>query len=129
MSFFGEFPDPDLLWRDMDAATRSGETASVKAFLKEIPLDGEGRRRIAKTARRLVEKIRRRGAGQGGLHAFLHEYELSNQEGIVLMCLAETLLRIPDAETANRLIRDKLAEADWQGHLHKVHPRDSLNLS
>ncbi|HJN24004.1 MAG TPA: hypothetical protein QF509_08870 [Rhodospirillales bacterium] len=66
MSFFGEFPDPDLLWRDMDAATRSGETASVEALLKEIPLDGEGRRRIAKTARRLVEKIRRRGAGQGG---------------------------------------------------------------
>ncbi len=101
----------------MDAATRTDETACVDALLKEIPLDDEGRRRIARTARHLVEEIRRRGAGQGGLDAFLHEYELSNQEGVMLMCLAEALLRVPDAETANRLIRDKLAEADWQRQL------------
>ncbi len=117
MSFIGEFPDPDPLWRDIEAATRADETARVNALLMEIPLDDKGRRRIAKTARRLVEKIRRRGGGQGGLDALLHEYELSNQEGVVLMCLAEALLRVPDAETANRLIRDKLAEADWEGHL------------
>ena len=48
---------------------------------------------------------------------FWHEYELSSQEGVVLMCLAEALLRIPDAETADRLIRDKLGPADWEGHL------------
>ena len=46
--------------------------------------------------------------GQGGLDAFLQEYELSSREGVVLMCLAEALLRMPDADTADRLIRDKI---------------------
>ena len=64
MSFIGEFPDPDPLWRDIEAATRADETARVNALLMEIPLDDKGRRRIAKTARRLVEKIRRRGAAR-----------------------------------------------------------------
>ena len=47
----------------------------------------------------------------------MHAYELSSREGVVLMCLAEALLRIPDAETANQLIRDKLREADFKQHL------------
>ncbi|MGH6661566.1 MAG: proline dehydrogenase family protein, partial [Rhodospirillales bacterium] len=53
----------------------------------------------------------------GGLDAFLREYELTSEEGVVLMCLAEALLRVPDAATADRLIRDKIADADWQRHL------------
>ena len=73
--------------------------------------------RIAARARDLVHKVRAARLGQGGLDAFLHEYELSSREGVVLMCLAEALLRIPDAETANLLIKDKLADADWQRHL------------
>ena len=47
----------------------------------------------------------------------MSEYDLSSSEGIVLMCLAEALLRIPDAETADRLIADKLSDADWEAHL------------
>ena len=73
--------------------------------------------RIAARARDLVHKVRAARLGQGGLDAFLHEYELSSREGVVLMCLAEALLRIPDAETANLLINDKLAAADWGRHL------------
>ncbi len=64
-----------------------------------------------------MQKVRAARLGQGGLDAFLHEYELSSREGVVLMCLAEALLRIPDAETANLLIKDKLADADWRRHL------------
>ena len=56
-----------------------------------------------------MRKVRENRVGQGGIDAFLHEYELSSREGVVLMCLAEALLRIPDAETADQLIRDKLA--------------------
>ena len=69
--------------------------------------------RIAARARDLVARGAGPRLGQGGLDAFLQEYALSSREGVVLMCLAEALLRIPDAETADRLIRDKLAEADW----------------
>src|SRR6266851_9352819 len=54
---------------------------------------------------------------RGGLDAFLQEYALSSPEGVALMCLAEALLRIPDSETVDRLIRDKIASADWQRHL------------
>src|SRR3546814_15461577 len=73
--------------------------------------------RIGVRARALVKALRERRVGQGGLDAFLHEYELSSREGVVLMCLAEALLRIPDAETANLLIKDKLGDADWERHL------------
>ncbi len=66
---------------------------------------------------RLVTAVRRERLGKGGIDAFLHEYALSSPEGVALMCLAEALLRIPDAETVDRLIRDKLGEADWARHL------------
>ncbi|HEX6440580.1 MAG TPA: bifunctional proline dehydrogenase/L-glutamate gamma-semialdehyde dehydrogenase PutA [Stellaceae bacterium] len=51
------------------------------------------------------------------MDAFLHEYALSSPEGVALLCLAEALLRVPDAETVDRLIRDKLGEANWEIHL------------
>ena len=57
------------------------------------------------------------GGDQLGVEAFLHEYSLSTREGIMLMCLAEALLRIPDAQTRDRLIRDKLGLGDWARHL------------
>ena len=69
------------------------------------------------TARGLVAAVRRERHGKGGIDAFLHEYALSSQEGVALLCLAEALLRIPDADTVDRLIRDKLGEADWARHL------------
>src|SRR5438045_9354289 len=81
----------------------------------DMPL--EARERIAATARRLVDTVRRERLGKGGLDAFLHEYALSSPEGVALMCLAEALLRIPDAETVDKLIRDKIAGADWHRHL------------
>src|SRR5208282_4309408 len=81
----------------------------------EIP--PKARDRIAQTARQLVAAVRRERHGKGGIDAFLHEYALSSQEGVALLCLAEALLRIPDAETVDRLIRDKLGDSDWESHL------------
>ena len=73
--------------------------------------------KIENTATSLVETVRERQQRSSGLHAFLNHYDLSSHEGVVLMCLAEALLRIPDAGTMDALIADKLNSADWEQHL------------
>ncbi|MFQ5785136.1 MAG: bifunctional proline dehydrogenase/L-glutamate gamma-semialdehyde dehydrogenase PutA, partial [Alphaproteobacteria bacterium] len=108
---------PDTLRAAVRDAYRADETACVNALLREAELPADALGRIAARAAQLVEKVRAGRRGAGGIDAFLHEYGLSSQEGVVLMCLAEALLRIPDSETANRLIRDKLGDADWGRHL------------
>ncbi|HTL63557.1 MAG TPA: bifunctional proline dehydrogenase/L-glutamate gamma-semialdehyde dehydrogenase PutA [Pseudolabrys sp.] len=72
--------------------------------------------RIDARATRLVKAIRARSGGLGGVEDFLHAYALSTKEGLALMVLAEALLRVPDAETADRLIEDKLQAGDWARH-------------
>jgi len=72
---------------------------------------------IAQQARVWVEGVRARASAQAGVESFLAQYDLSTQEGVLLMCVAEALLRIPDAPTADALIRDKLARGDWERHL------------
>jgi RHH-type proline utilization regulon transcriptional repressor/proline dehydrogenase/delta 1-pyrroline-5-carboxylate dehydrogenase len=69
--------------------------------------------RIDARARQLVEAIRGHAGGLGGIEDFLHAYSLSTKEGLALMVLAEALLRVPDASTADALIEDKLAAGDW----------------
>ena len=93
------------------------ETEAVARILAaaEIPVDM--RHCIGERARGLVAAVRRDRLGKGGIDAFLHEYALSSPEGVALLCLAEALLRIPDAETVDRLIRDKIGSADWESHL------------
>ncbi len=75
--------------------------------------------KIEDTARSLAESVRTRQQHASGLRAFLNHYDLSSHEGVALMCLAEALLRIPDAGTMDTLIADKLASADWERHLGK----------
>ncbi len=75
------------------------------------PAAAEGR--VDAAATRLIEGIRARAGGFGGIEDFLHAYSLSTKEGLALMVLAEALLRVPDAATADRLIEDKLAAGDW----------------
>ena len=72
--------------------------------------------RIDARATRLVEAIRARSGRLGGVEDFLHAYALSTKEGLALMVLAEALLRVPDAATADRLIEDKLKAGDWAHH-------------
>src|SRR3981081_4159121 len=72
--------------------------------------------RIDQRARRLIQGIRAKTGGLGGIEDFLHAYSLSTKEGLALMVLAEALLRVPDAVTADRLIEDKLAAGDWSTH-------------
>ena len=86
-----------------------------RASLPTAATRARARRRHARSS----TAIRRRQQDASGVDALLREYDLSSGEGIVLMCLAEALLRIPDADTADRLIADKLGSADWQAHVGK----------
>ena len=65
----------------------------------------------------LVERVRNQGDAVDSLDQLLQQYSLDTQEGVLLMCLAEALLRVPDSRTAEALIRDKLSVADWRSHL------------
>src|SRR6056297_2051270 len=95
------------------------ESEHVPHLLENVGLDHAGRVQVEKLAVDLVEKVRKRSEHQGAMEAFMREYDLSSEEGVVLMCLAEALLRIPDNETAEKLISDKLSEANWESHLGK----------
>lgn len=95
------------------------EQVAVEQLIAALT-SGPGRydvKAIQDHARALVEHVREREDQGSGVEMLLHQYDLSSQEGVVLMCLAEALIRIPDADTADRLIRDKLARGDWSGHL------------
>jgi RHH-type proline utilization regulon transcriptional repressor/proline dehydrogenase/delta 1-pyrroline-5-carboxylate dehydrogenase len=109
--------EPSPLRQRLRSHYRADETGIVEMLLGQAELPADMQDRIAARARKLVEEVRRNRVGQGGIDAFMHAYELSSKEGVVLMCLAEALLRIPDSETANQLIRDKLKDADFGQHL------------
>ena len=98
-------------------AYRRDEAEVVRRLADEAQLPAEALDRIAERARTLVLEVRKSRMGRGGIDAFLSEFGLSTKEGVVLMCLAEALLRVPDAETVDKLIKDKIATADWQAHL------------
>ena len=68
-------------------------------------------------AHRLVSAVRAKRTRASGVDALMHEFSLSSEEGVALMCLAEALLRIPDSATADRLIADKISRGDWRSHL------------
>ncbi len=74
---------------------------------------------IEKKTTSLIQSIRADKKSIQMIDALLLEYSLDTQEGILLMCLAEALMRIPDSATADALIRDKLSVADWKSHLKK----------
>jgi RHH-type proline utilization regulon transcriptional repressor/proline dehydrogenase/delta 1-pyrroline-5-carboxylate dehydrogenase len=83
------------------------------ALLRAAGTTAEADARIDARARSLIESIRNHAGGLGGIEDFLHAYSLSTREGLALMVLAEALLRVPDAATADALIEDKLAAGDW----------------
>jgi len=95
------------------------EDALLNSLLESLHFNAEQLQRIEDLSRSLVVKVRQNSASNSGIDALLQEYDLSSQEGVMLMCLAEALLRIPDSATADRLIRDKLSQAEWNAHLGK----------
>jgi RHH-type proline utilization regulon transcriptional repressor/proline dehydrogenase/delta 1-pyrroline-5-carboxylate dehydrogenase len=93
------------------------EAALVRELTDAADAGEAMRAKIQETAAQLVRAVRENKAREGGLDAFLQQYDLSSQEGVLLMCIAEALLRIPDADTADRLIADKITSARWKDHL------------
>ena len=90
------------------------ETVLVRKLAEEADIGESLRQRVQGTAATLVRAVRKNAGKEGGIDAFLQQYDLSSEEGVLLMCIAEALLRIPDAETADKLIADKIPSARWQ---------------
>ena len=108
---------PDSVARAINTRYLFDEQPLVRALADQARLSTEAARAASSRALALVQAVRAtRGAG-GALDAFLREYSLASREGVILMCLAEALLRIPDGETADRLIADKIPSGAWDEHL------------
>lgn len=99
--------------------TYTDEPSVVHTLLGTCALSAAGRDSVRASAVNLVERCRGLSHKAGTLDAFLQEFGLSNKEGIALMCLAESLLRVPDEETADRLIAEKILSGDWASHKGK----------
>jgi RHH-type proline utilization regulon transcriptional repressor/proline dehydrogenase/delta 1-pyrroline-5-carboxylate dehydrogenase len=117
--FDADHPAPPVISAAITGRYLADESEVLAELIERAALSPAQSARVRREAAALVEAIRRRQQDVGGVDALLRAYDLSSGEGIVLMCLAEALLRIPDADTADRLIADKLGSADWQSHLGK----------
>ncbi len=98
------------------AASRRPEPECVPPLIEQAKLTPARTIRARTLATRLVEALREK-TPSGGVEGLIHEYALSSQEGVALMCLAEALLRVPDDDTRDALIRDKIGGGDWRAHL------------
>src|SRR6266446_1864260 len=112
-SLLPESPDATAI----RSAFLADEKQCIASLLQLAAFDEDRSVRVSERARAWVEQVRGKYASNAGMESFLHQYDLSTEEGVLLMCVAEALLRIPDAATADRLIRDKLSRGDWQKHL------------
>ena len=117
MKFSTPFFSEDPLRKAIQDLYLSDESLCAEALLDSLNISSAANKRIEKTATDIVQEIRHQNENHGGLDAFLQEFKLSSEEGVALMCLAEALLRVPDAQTADKLIQDKLVNGDWQSHL------------
>ncbi|PTX56803.1 L-proline dehydrogenase /delta-1-pyrroline-5-carboxylate dehydrogenase [Litoreibacter ponti] len=108
------------LRHEMRAHMLPDERKVLARLIAMAGLSAEDRARIAASGADLVREIRN-SAKPGLMEVFLAEYGLSTDEGVALMCLAEALLRVPDADTMDALIEDKIAPSDWGKHLGHSH--------
>ncbi|MGN6236287.1 bifunctional proline dehydrogenase/L-glutamate gamma-semialdehyde dehydrogenase PutA [Dyella sp.] len=99
------------------AAWLRDETEAVLDLLDQASLPDDEREQVVDRAAALVTRVRARAKDQSVVESFMRQYDLSSEEGVLLMCVAEALLRIPDTRTADMLIRDKLGDANWRKHL------------
>jgi RHH-type proline utilization regulon transcriptional repressor/proline dehydrogenase/delta 1-pyrroline-5-carboxylate dehydrogenase len=104
-------PAASIDWDALDALKYQDEDAAVAALLADPPLDPAARASVKAEARALVTGARGLKRRKGVMESFLEEFGLSNAEGLALMCLAEALLRVPDEETADKLIAEKITSA------------------
>ena len=111
-------PTQTSLRQAVTDAYRRDETEAVQDMLQRAQMSDEERQAADTLARRLVTQVRASRTKASGVDALMHEFSLSSEEGVALMCLAEALLRIPDKATRNKLIADKLSDGNWKKHLN-----------
>jgi RHH-type proline utilization regulon transcriptional repressor/proline dehydrogenase/delta 1-pyrroline-5-carboxylate dehydrogenase len=113
-----ELPDaPGAARALMTDAYCRDETEAMNELLGQAALPPVERDLVLARATELVARVRAKASQQSAVESFMREYDLSSEEGVLLMCVAEALLRIPDKTTADKLISDKLGEANWESHL------------
>ncbi|MGL9731438.1 MAG: bifunctional proline dehydrogenase/L-glutamate gamma-semialdehyde dehydrogenase PutA [Wolbachia sp.] len=107
--------EPNELRKRLQGFYRTDEKSCVRYLVEKAELSADSKNRIYNIAKQVVEKIK--GNKLDIIDSFMQQYSLSNDEGIALMCLAESLLRIPDDYTIDELIKDKIANQEWSKHL------------
>jgi len=110
-------PAPDAAHALMTAAYCRDETEAMNELLGQAALPAAERDLVLARATELVARVRAKANDASAVESFMREYDLSSEEGVLLMCVAEALLRIPDKSTADKLISDKLGDANWERHL------------
>lgn len=109
--------DKNTFWEAITASHQADEADYLKELIELARPSAQERERTRRIATELVTQVREQDDAVHMIDALLQEYSLDTQEGILLMCLAEALMRIPDKETADALIRDKMSAAQWDRHL------------
>src|SRR5215510_1018095 len=117
MTHFPTVERSDAIARAINPRYLTEEQALVRELADRARLDASATRAVGARSLALVQAVRNARGSGGALDAFLREYSLASREGVILMCLAEALLRIPDGETADRLIADKIPSGAWDEHL------------
>lgn len=115
--FFEQPFDPDWIRPTLNEAYRMDEATAINQLLELIDFTPAIERTVSQWAERLVIAVREKEKERWGIEGFMMHYELSTEERILLMCLAEALLRVPDKQTKNLLIRDKLTSAEWNKYV------------
>lgn len=98
---------------------RLEEEVVMAGLMKEAVLDPDQLRTTQALAAKLAQGVRKSRLDAGGVDLLTQEFSLDSREGVALMCLAEAMLRVPDTETRNKLIRDKIVDQDWRSHIGK----------
>src|SRR4051812_27939408 len=107
--------------KDIRRLLRAPEPEVLAPLLRDAALGAQSRGRVEKRALAMLVELRA-AQSKGWVNQFLQEYRLNPQEGVALLSLAEAFLRVPDPETADSLIADKLGNADWRGPKGKTAP-------
>ena len=103
-------------WTDLDKYKFSDEAIAANSLISRISMSDASKKNVDREAVEIVRRARAMASRKGLMETFLEEFGLSNNEGLALMCLAESLLRVPDNKTADKLIAEKISSGDWGGH-------------
>ena len=118
--YMSQLPQLDSMRARIDAAYLSDETAIIAELLSAWSINEKSKKRIVKAAATLINSVRNSPQANKGIAAFMQSYSLDCEEGVLLMCLAEALMRIPDKKTSFKLVKDKLTQGDWENEIAGV---------